>query len=137
MVDADRALWDFNPILVSPYVSDDRAMNGKFYEISPDRAFTGMVRLLKDYVSAAPMDRQGAAYRQGFARHAVAQLCRPGRVPGRSAAAAHFGFPVRKGPRHSRPCSGERPRSSGPGCRATPRTAAGATKWSRPGSARS
>jgi hypothetical protein len=51
MVDADRALWDFNPILVSRYVSDDRAMNGKFYEISPDHAFTGMVQLLKDYVA--------------------------------------------------------------------------------------
>lgn len=51
MVDADRALWDFNPILASRYVSDDRAVNGKYYEISPDRAFTGMVRLLKDYVA--------------------------------------------------------------------------------------
>ena len=50
MVDADRALWDFNPILVSPYSSDDRGMNGKFYEISPDRAFTGMVQMIKDYV---------------------------------------------------------------------------------------
>jgi hypothetical protein len=51
MVDADRALWDFNPILVSPYVSDDRGMNGKFYEIAPDHAFTGMVQLMKEYVA--------------------------------------------------------------------------------------
>ena len=51
MVDADRALWDFNPILASRYVSDDRAVTGKYYEISPDRAFTGMVQLLKDYVA--------------------------------------------------------------------------------------
>ncbi len=51
MVDADRALWDFNPILASHYVSDDRSVTGKYYEISPDRAFTGMVRLLKDYVA--------------------------------------------------------------------------------------
>ena len=33
MVDADRALWDFNPILASRYVSDDRAVTGKYYEI--------------------------------------------------------------------------------------------------------
>ena len=51
MVDADRALWDFNPILASRYVSDDRAVTGKYYEISPDRAFTGMVQLLKNYVA--------------------------------------------------------------------------------------
>ncbi len=51
MVDADRALWDFNPILTSRYVSDDRAVAGKYYEISPDRAFTGMVQLLKNYVA--------------------------------------------------------------------------------------
>ena len=50
MVDADRTLWDFNPILVSPYVSDDRT-HGKFYEPSPNHAFTGMVQLPKDYVA--------------------------------------------------------------------------------------
>lgn len=50
MVDADRALWDYNPILASWYVSDDRAVNGKFYESSPNFAFTGMVQLIKEYV---------------------------------------------------------------------------------------
>lgn len=51
MVDADRARWDFSPVLVSPYVSSDRAMNGKFYEVSPNRAFSGMVQLIKEYVA--------------------------------------------------------------------------------------
>ena len=41
----------FKPILISPYVSDDPGMQGKFYEIWPDHAFTGMVQLLKDYVA--------------------------------------------------------------------------------------
>jgi hypothetical protein len=50
IVDADRARWDYSPVLVSPYVSDDRGMNGKFYELAPDRAFTGMVQLVKEYV---------------------------------------------------------------------------------------
>jgi hypothetical protein len=50
MVDADRAQWDYNPILISPYVSDDRALNGRFYEASPDHGFKGMVQLIKDYV---------------------------------------------------------------------------------------
>lgn len=50
MVDADRVMWDYNPILASWYVSDDRAVNGKFYELPPNHAFTGMVQLIKEYV---------------------------------------------------------------------------------------
>lgn len=50
MVDADRAMWDYNPILSSWYVSDDRAVNGRFYESAPDLKFSGMVQLLKEYV---------------------------------------------------------------------------------------
>jgi len=50
MVDADRALWDFNPILNSRYVSSTRAVQGKYYSIAPTRDFPGMVQLMKEYV---------------------------------------------------------------------------------------
>ncbi len=51
MVNADRAMWDYNPLLVSRYVSDDRAAVGKFYGSSPDNGFSGMGQLLKEYVA--------------------------------------------------------------------------------------
>jgi hypothetical protein len=50
MVDADRALWDYNPILISPYVNKKRAVQGRYYSDSPTGDFAGMVQLLKDYV---------------------------------------------------------------------------------------
>jgi hypothetical protein len=50
MVDADRAQWDYNPILTSPYVDGDRARVGQFYQIAPGNNFRGMVQLLRDYV---------------------------------------------------------------------------------------
>jgi hypothetical protein len=50
MVDADRALWDYNPILISPHVNKNRAIQGRYYNVSPSGDFNGMVRLLKEYV---------------------------------------------------------------------------------------
>jgi hypothetical protein len=48
-VDADRAKWDYHPILLSPYVSRSKGRQGEFYKISPTRDFRGMVQLMKEY----------------------------------------------------------------------------------------
>ncbi len=52
MVDADRTLWDYNPILTSRYVDEERARWGKFYFSVPTRDFAGMVHYMKRYVAA-------------------------------------------------------------------------------------
>ena len=49
-VDADRAKWDYHPILSSRWVHPSKAGPGQFYLESPTRDFRGMVRLMKDYV---------------------------------------------------------------------------------------
>ena len=49
-VAADRAKWDYHPIMVSPHVDPSRAGQGLFYIESPTRDFPGMVRVMKDYV---------------------------------------------------------------------------------------
>ena len=59
-VDADRAMWDYNPLLnpSSGYVSSNKGGQGRFYAGYPSRGinipspggFRGMVQLMKDYV---------------------------------------------------------------------------------------
>lgn len=49
MVDADRALWDYNPILESRYVMEDRARWGEFYKNSPTGDFRGMMAYMKSW----------------------------------------------------------------------------------------
>jgi len=48
--DADRAKWDYHPIMASPHASKSKAKQGEFYKISPTGDFRGMVQLMKDYV---------------------------------------------------------------------------------------
>jgi hypothetical protein len=51
MVDADRARWDYNPILANTrYTVRERAGQGRFYEAHPWRTFGGMAQLMKDWV---------------------------------------------------------------------------------------
>jgi spore coat protein CotH len=50
LVDADRAMWDYNPILTSSFVDSRKAGHDKFYEYSPTDDYAGMIQLLKDYV---------------------------------------------------------------------------------------
>jgi hypothetical protein len=50
-VDADRALWDYNPILVASYVNRSKAGQGRFYQVVPTRDFPGMVNKMKNYVN--------------------------------------------------------------------------------------
>ncbi len=46
MVDADRAMWDYNPVMRN----SSKAGQGRFYESSDTGDFAGMVQLMKDYV---------------------------------------------------------------------------------------
>ena len=52
LVDADRAMWDYNPILTSSYVRSNKAGHGRFYESSATDDFAGMLQLMKDYVQS-------------------------------------------------------------------------------------
>ena len=50
-VDADRAMWDYNPIMASSYVNSTKAGRGRFYRQAETDDFAGMIRLMKDYVT--------------------------------------------------------------------------------------
>jgi hypothetical protein len=51
MVDADRAMWDYNPILINDdYTVEKRAGHGYFYDQSPTGDFAGMVQVMKEWV---------------------------------------------------------------------------------------
>jgi len=58
MVDADRAMWDYNPIMTSSYVNLSKAGVGRFYAGNPSAGiyvpspggFRGMVQLMKNYI---------------------------------------------------------------------------------------
>jgi len=51
MVDADRAMWDYNPIMVSSVINPNKAGQGRFYQQAGTKDFPGMVRIMKDYVT--------------------------------------------------------------------------------------
>jgi len=51
MVDADRAMWDCNPILASSYVNPSKAGWGLFYQAATTGDFPGMAQKMKDYVA--------------------------------------------------------------------------------------
>ena len=53
MVDADRAMWDYNPIMTNlSYVHEYQAGEGKFYELVSPRNFPNMVQYMKNYVAS-------------------------------------------------------------------------------------
>ena len=47
-VEADRAKWDYHPIMTSRWVNPVKAGHGKFYEQSPTHDFAGMVKTMKE-----------------------------------------------------------------------------------------
>jgi hypothetical protein len=49
-VDADRAMWDYNPILISGYVNSSKAGQGHYYEATGARNFGAMLALEKNYI---------------------------------------------------------------------------------------
>lgn len=52
LLDADRARWDYNPLMIDPsIVNTNKAGHGRFYRAGVgSKDFTGMVRKMKDYV---------------------------------------------------------------------------------------
>ncbi len=52
-VGADRAMWDYNPIMTSGYVNSSKAGQGRFYQKASTKDFRGMVQIMKDYVTYA------------------------------------------------------------------------------------
>jgi spore coat protein CotH len=49
-VEADRAMWDYNPIMTSSYINRSKAGQGRFYQQAATKDFRGMVQIMKDYV---------------------------------------------------------------------------------------
>jgi hypothetical protein len=49
IVNADRAKWDFNPVLASPLVLPKKAGQGRFYFADPTNRFQVMLDYMKDY----------------------------------------------------------------------------------------
>jgi len=50
-VDADRAFWDYNPIMSSSYINTGKTGPGWFYGNSPTGDYAGMIQIMKDYVA--------------------------------------------------------------------------------------
>ena len=51
-VDADRAKWDYHPMMASRWVDPEKAGQGRFYQSSRTKDFHGMLELMKQYVRA-------------------------------------------------------------------------------------
>jgi hypothetical protein len=49
-VEADRARWDYHPIMASRWVNARKAGQGKFYEQPTSHDFPGMVKMMKEFV---------------------------------------------------------------------------------------
>ena len=51
IVDADCAMWDYNPIMTNTtYVNLSKAGHGRFYQKAASKDFPGMVQIMKSYV---------------------------------------------------------------------------------------
>ena len=48
-VDADQAMWDYNPIMTSSYINRSKAGQGRFYQRAATKDFRGMVQIMKNY----------------------------------------------------------------------------------------
>jgi hypothetical protein len=48
---ADRAKWDYNPVMESPLVSPEKAGMGRFYFGQPENDFRVMVKYMKSYMA--------------------------------------------------------------------------------------
>lgn len=49
-VDADRARWDYNPLMMSSYVNTNKAGFGRFYKKAATTNFPGMMQIMKNYI---------------------------------------------------------------------------------------
>ncbi|MES2572494.1 MAG: CotH kinase family protein [Verrucomicrobiota bacterium] len=50
MVDADRAKWDYHPIMSSPLTVRGKSDPGLFYQGAPTHNFPGMLQVMKNYI---------------------------------------------------------------------------------------
>ena len=50
IVDADRAMWDYHPIMASSKVNSSKSGKGRFYQRSGTKDFPGMVKIMKNYI---------------------------------------------------------------------------------------
>ncbi len=50
MVDADRMMWDYNPIMTSKHVNPSKSGQGRYYGRSATDDFAGMIERMKAYV---------------------------------------------------------------------------------------
>ncbi len=50
LADADRAKWDYHPILSSRYAMQEKSRPGAFYQSAPGHDFRGMTQLMKAYI---------------------------------------------------------------------------------------
>jgi len=50
IVDADRAMWDYHPIMSSGKVNGSKAGKGRFYQKAGTKDFPGMVKIMKNYI---------------------------------------------------------------------------------------
>ncbi len=58
LVDADRMMWDYNPIMKSRYVNASKSGQGRYYQVASTKDFAGMIERMKNYIT----------HRQDFAR---------------------------------------------------------------------
>ena len=50
IADADRAMWDYHPIMSSGKVNGSKAGKGRFYQKAGTKDFPGMVKIMKNYI---------------------------------------------------------------------------------------
>ena len=50
IVDADRAMWDYHPIMSSGKVNGSKAGKGRFYQKARTKDFPGMIDIMKNYI---------------------------------------------------------------------------------------
>ncbi|MEM7534745.1 MAG: lamin tail domain-containing protein [Chloroflexota bacterium] len=50
IIDADRAMWDYNPIMTSNYVNPSKSGAGRYYQQGATKDFPGMMNILKTYI---------------------------------------------------------------------------------------
>ncbi|MCF7973185.1 MAG: lamin tail domain-containing protein [Phycisphaerae bacterium] len=72
-VDADRAMWDYNPVMKSSYVNGSKAGQGRFYQAAATQDFPGMIQLMKDYVEYCTNNRRNWMGMGGASMTDVAQ----------------------------------------------------------------
>jgi hypothetical protein len=50
IADADRAMWDYHPVMSSGRVNSSKAGKGRFYQKAGTKDFPGMVKIMKNYI---------------------------------------------------------------------------------------